>query len=183
MSPVPLTRLCTSKSDWFNGCGLLFEPSDKRRTTLCRECKLKYCKELRQRFKFDTMGKTEELLKQLPERPRFRSGVTRIPILVLEPVFAASIALAGRYSRNGNHIQVRPYFQKRGSHDNHPILNWYDVETGTSKKELLITGLWLEEARDNATPYLSGKIGDTVRNLRIEIYRQGDLWAAFYAHG
>lgn len=142
-----------------------------------------YGKELRKRYKYDHIGKVKELLEGLPQTPKFRLGVTRIPITVLEGIFAASIALAGRYSRHGNRIEVRPYFINRRSHTNHPVVNWFDTETGTSKKELLVTGLWLETPLAPATPYLSGRIADAKQALHIEIYRQQDAYTAFYAQG
>lgn len=178
-----LVQRCTSESSWFTGCDSLFPPNAKHRSTLCRECKLKYSKELRKKYRFDHMGKTQELLESLPKTPVFRPGIIRIPICVLEPVFAASMALAGRYSRLGNRIELRPFFVRRGSHENHPVVNWFDMETGTSKKELLVTGLWKETPIEPCTPYLSGRIADSPRALRIEIYRQGEVWPAFYAQG
>ncbi len=175
-------QICKSESSHFDGCGLLYEPDPKRRSTLCNDCKKKYGVAMRLKVRADRVEATKIELDKLPERPTFNDAV-RIPIMLLEPVFCDNVLMRGRYSRHGNRVEVRPHWRKKGDHHaNAPFVDWFDIETGTNEKELKVTGLWLEKF-DGVASHLSGRLVENPKALRIEIHRQGTVYAAFYCHG
>ena len=183
MDITDLVGKCQTKSPIFEACGEVFEKRGKRRSTLCPECKVKYGVALRKKNKDDAASNCRTLLLGLPERSVLKPGITRIPVTILQPAQGEDyILLRGRYSRHGNMVEVRP-FPVEKDQVNAATLAWYDIETGTKRKELLVTGLWLEPAEGRFTSFFSGRLGESKRELRLEIHRQGDVFVAYYAQG